>query len=941
MSVHTVQEEEIQGFDKEIDAGAIGLILDNLQKYQYMHPQKSAVREITSNGIDAIWEKTVALRILRGEAKPEDYFLKRDDAVNRDSNFDPKYYNPAWLYGGNYPMNKSNIELMNYLPGEVYVTYEDGGEREKDRLIIEDFGVGLGGSRLEGYFKIGYSSKRNAKGALGKFGVGAKAALSVAPFYTMRTRYNGREYTFNVYPHRIVSITPALNMETGKENGLHMFSNGSRIYFKETKMPNGTRIEIESKKHHKQLYIDAVKSQLLYFDNVVFRIRNEQGGLTDIPIKAKILYEDDHVLLSDNTQFSKPHLLISRVNYGYVDWRELELEDVQGNIAFKVPSEEVEVNPSRESVVWSDFTRSTVVGYFHKVKEAATKLISEQLKVNDFIEWLEACAQINTRYGIDSIIGRMSQLVNLKDLQVAYSLDPTIKYGFKMFDGLKVRVNQLKTQRAGTVTKYKVEREARGITAGIADGLPIYIQHGTTSFKVDMYLIKTKHPNGFITVIDPFTEMGEDGKLQQVKDPKLDYPDVKEYETPKARVEELQRIMKYLRISADVSYYDEVVVPDTFEAKEEEEDEKTVEEASAKEERIKLRRDKGVIPIFTPRNNDSSYIPPKQTELKLYEWQKLEMPVAEIDEWSEEEVFYSNDKDSGLLHLAAMITRPNDKLSWSVQDLFNRYTYKMVEQDPLYQTVAGNYFVSKLVPGTHGMAAARSVDDTFKPTYGTRWEDLRYCHNFFETAGEKPKVKLIKVAQDRTKFFLDFKPIQRFFLDIKNKKLTMSNALIRWNTARLIEEKLKDLRFLQNFERFNSKYCLWYRGLVNYVNTSYRNLKDHAQSDKIFNLKQDTYTNLVDHLDKVGRFQLFVRENPNEPEKIAQLAKDMFNPQQEVTDGLAIDTEFYDRMTELLDFAQPIGTLLNEIGILTENRSIHEDVEAEIRGYCLSKGVTL
>lgn len=935
MSIHTEQIEEIQGFDKEIDAGAIGLILDNLQKYQYVHPQKSAVRELASNGIDAVWEKDVALKIIRGKAKADEFFLKREDVVNRDSNFDPNYYNEQWLWdkmvGSRF---SSHPELVNYQPDNVYVTYEDGNGQDKDRLVIEDFGVGLGGSRLEGYFKIGYSTKRNAKGALGKFGIGAKAGLAAAPFYTMRSRYNGREYTFNVYPHRIVSIIPSLNMETGKPNGLHMFSNGSKIYYKETKAPNGTRIEIESKRHHKQLYIDAVKSQLLYFKNVVFRIRNNQGGLVDVPIQAEILYEDEHVLLSDNTQFSKPHLLISRVNYGYVDWQELELEDVKGNIAFKVPSEEVTVNPSRESVMWDETTRTTVVSYFHKVKAAATKLIGEQLKVTDFIEWLEACAQINTRYGVDSIIGRMSQLVNLKDLEVAYAPDAEIKYGSKMFDGLKVRVNILKTVRAGTVTKNKIEREDRGFITAIADGLHLFIQYGPTSFLKDMYLIKTHYPNGFITIIDPFVELDMYGKLQEVKDVVIASGDIKEPNLGKVAVERLRRIMRYLRASEDILHYDEVVIPDNFSAKEEVEDEKTAEETQAKEERIKLRREKGVIPIFTPRNRDSGYIPAGATDLKLYEWQKLEMPVADIDEWSEEEVFYSNEKDSGLLHLAAMITRPRNELAWHISSLYKQYV-AAAHQDPLYSKVASMY---GLESGNGSPTLTPALTD-----YGVRSHDLLYCHNFFETTGEKPKVKLIKVAQDRTKFFLDFKPIQRFFLDIKNKKLTMSNALVRWNTARLIEEKLKDLRFLQNFERFNSKYCLWYRGLVNYVSTSYRNLKDHAQSDKIFNLKQDTYTNLVDHLDKVGRFQLFVRENPNEPEKIAQLAKDMFNPQQEVTDGLAIDVEFYDRMTELLDFAQPIGTLLNEVAILTDNfnSNIPEDVEAEIRGYCASKGVTL
>lgn len=761
----------------------------------------------------------------------------------------------------------------------------------------------------------------------------------------MRSRYNGREYVFNVHPHRIVSIIPQLNLETGKENGIHMFSNGSRIYYRETSMPNGTQITIESKKHHKQLYIEAVKSQLLYFDNVVFRIRNSGGQLTQVPIKAKILYEDEHVLLSDNTQYSKPHLLISRVNYGYVNWQELELEDVQGNIAFKVPSEEVTVKPSRESVVWNDLTRNTVIGYFHKVKTAAAELISAQLKVTDFIEWLEACSQINTRFGVDSVIGRMSQLVNVKDLEVKYGPDPTILYGFGMFDGLKVRVNTLEEKRAGTLTKLEIKREEKGVITAIADGLPLLVQCGNTSFRTDLYLLKGEYPNGFITLIDPFLDLDGDGAMHESLHMPVNYlPELvdvakRRKTTTDSIADYLCRLCGYIRKSKHVDYYDDIVVPDDFDSRSEIEDAKTVEQVEAKKERERLQREKGVIPIFTPRNIDSAYIPTPNAagdDHRLYEWQKLEMPVADIDQWSEEEVFYSNEKDSGLLHLAAMITRPKESLAWQ-PDLDPQRHKTFAEQSDEYQV-----FMAKYHNGPLNLRIPVTISSA-NPSYAANTSEVSKCHNFFETAGDRPRVKLIKVAQDRTKFFLDFKPIQRFFLDIKNKTLTMSNALVRWNTARLIHEKINQLRFLQNFERFNGKYCLWYRGLVNYVTTNYRELAEHSRSNRIFSLKAQTYDDLIDHMDRVTRFQLFVRENPGESEKIAQLAQDMFNPQQEITDGLAIDMEFYDRLNELLDFAQPISTLLNEIQILTNavNMSITEELELEIRGYCESKGVKL
>ena len=84
---------------------------------------------------------------------------------------------------------------------------------------------------------------------------------------------------------------------------------------------NGVTIIIEAKKHHKQQYIDAVKSQMLYFNDILFNIQHEDGAIENVDYKAKILYEDDMIVLSDNNYYSKPHLLLNKVNYGYIAWR--------------------------------------------------------------------------------------------------------------------------------------------------------------------------------------------------------------------------------------------------------------------------------------------------------------------------------------------------------------------------------------------------------------------------------------------------------------------------------------------------------------------------------------------------------------------------------------------------------------------------------------------
>jgi len=974
MAILTQEEAQVGGFRKEIEESALDMMQDILQRYQYQFPHKSAIRELTSNAIDAIREKEIALGILSGTLREEDYFIRREGEMYKDSNFDPKYYNKDWLWsGGNSYNNPHRPELYGYYPNKVYITYEEGGDTGKDRLLIEDFGVGMGGRRVERYFNLGFSTKRNTIHALGKYGIGAKAGLAAAPFYTMTTRYNGREYSFNIYPHQIQSIVPRFNTETGKENGLHLFSNGEKIYYRETKLPNGTVIALESKKHHKQMYIDAVKSQLLYFDNVVLRVRNKFGGIDVIPHQAGILYEDEHIILSDNNQYSKPHLLISKINYGNVNFQELELEDKHGNIGIKVAAEDVTTNPSRESLMWDDKTREAVVTAFGKVVGIAERIVAQQLKVDDFLEWIKSCAAVKGKWGNDSsVVGRLAQIVDLSNVEIPYSKDPSVVYGPKLFMGLNVRLNTLSEEREGSVVRYRITRHSV-VTQTFSGDMPIVVQKGRTSFKKDKYLLTEVYPEGFISFQVPF--LGEDEDTDALS--LLGGRDTKSAITPqmKAALEHyktlkepdlrahMEKISNLMQSAAGTVSYEDIEVPEDFDDSEEvvEEEIKTEEGEESRKARQKLMREKGVIPIFTPRNATSSYVySGEKYGTRLWDWQKLELPVEDIDKWDEEEVYYATEAKIGkdedgkdiieaeLLHVAAAITRPLQRLVWAKNDRKpgeHGYDPEQAPHDFDIMKLMPDYTKKPVRPsddadwkqshpgyaGIMPMVAGRQVPPL---VYGTRQGEWERMHNFFGT-----RVKLIKVAQDRRKFFLDFKPIQRFFLDIKGKTLTMSNALVRWNTARVMNEQLHKLKFLENFSLFDNKAWTAYHNIKRYVADNYRELKDHSKDNRYYGLRDSSYTDLVTHCDKLMKFQLLVRDSKDNPTLIAAAAKELFAPQQEITDGLAIDTTFYDTYVELLDYAAPIYVLLNEVTILTKDGAIGMEVESEIRSYLASKGV--
>ena len=98
--------------------------------------------ELASNAVDSQKEKEIAIEILSGKAKPEDYYIERKEDKYKASNWNPDYFDLDHLD------KENNHVLIKYVEGK--------GSGYCDKLIIRDHGVGLGMPRLEGYFSVGY-----------------------------------------------------------------------------------------------------------------------------------------------------------------------------------------------------------------------------------------------------------------------------------------------------------------------------------------------------------------------------------------------------------------------------------------------------------------------------------------------------------------------------------------------------------------------------------------------------------------------------------------------------------------------------------------------------------------------------------------------------------------------------------------------------------------
>jgi hypothetical protein len=925
MAIHEVQVTQIEGgFTKKIDKDSERMIFDNLQKTQYSHPEKSTVRELASNGIDAIRERDIAKSILTGKSKIEDHFVQREGSEYSNSQFDPVYYDLKWLSD----------------EPRVFIRYIEGSALEKDKVIISDYGVGLYGRRLSGYFNLGFSTKRLSRFGLGKYGIGAKAALSTGvPFYTVRNYYNGTESHFNVYNNQVVPIIPKFNLETGQENPCFELE-GITCHYKNTTRLNGLEVELEVKKHHKQKYIDAVKSQLLYFDNVVFQVEAHNGTMETIQVRASILYEDDIMILSDNQMYSKPHILINRVNYGNVDFLELELEDKTGNISIKFKPEEVDVNPSREHVMWGDLTRESIKKRFQEVQKSAEIMLQKELQETDFMKWLRACIAVKNKLGTEqtnTLVGRLSKLVDLSNYSPKYKPDPQFILNGMLFAGVAVRKVTGKIERRGSMRIMRVDRSVAGLTDLVSGDIPVFVQLGNTNVLRDRYLLEDVHQAGFVTIWLNETEVEQpvipegvtDEQRQEIEKSYIRKKDMLHRQALEAafelklvlrgdfiprKIEEsfvemiLERWRKlnyYILTSEGIRMYDDIEVPEVFKernnGKEEDGTISREEEVQSEEAKVSAearRKLEGKTILFTPRISSDKD--------QLYDWHKLEIPVGNIDNWNNSEVYYSSDDDSSLLQLAAFITRPAENIA-------SRVRYKNEE----------------LVASPEG-----------KEMYDYDANDRTVTISKL-TAFEGPiEVKLIKVARDRVKYYRDFKHIRNFFAEVtKNKVITMSSKLIKWNTARYIYQHIEKLAFLSNFSQFHAENHQTYHQLYKYMVDHYRSVGDYK--NKFKELEGEEYDDMIKHMDKVSELQIFVSENKGDAEAITKVVQELFGTGTEnlISDGCALDMNIRNMLHQLLEYAEPLSTMLNEMQVLTAHPTgnIDEDLETEIRNFIAFK----
>lgn len=878
----TIKERGSEGIRKEINANSIDIIFDVLQVYQYKYPIESTVRELASNAVDAQREKEIAIQILKGEANEEDFFIKKDGKEFEDSKFKKEYYDLQWLDTDN------NLVELNYIDGD--------GSGFCDKFTVTDYGVGIGDGRLEGFIQLGYSTKRATREQIGGFGAGGKSPLStLTPFFTVESAYNGNLFKLNIYSKKVEDLIGEYDFELDKPNDFVTLSNGSKIYYEHTDKKNYTKITVPVKKLNKHKFIDAVESQLLYLPGIKFYIVSESGVKTERHFAADILYQSENIIISNNSRFSRPHLIVVKdksSNYGIcyneINYKELELEQRHGHVGLKVLARSVitdndgnetvlnngvTIAPSREYVVWNDNTKEYLLDITKRVTEESSEIISKELVEPDFLKWLTKCNTVMGSFRYGSSLYELSQMIDKSNIKPAYVSDKDIKYkpiGETLW-GLYARNVYWTSKYSSSAGKYieKLDRKPADNWAYFTNRA-VYVKTSDTPANniKDQYIISKLnelkvsgigvHTDQFILLEFDDIDKKRDKLLEGATEDQIDDLNAKFDK----KVDRLNRIVKHIEASCLYFDYDAVVVPEDFKAKAEEEEEKItkIEEADTRSLE-ELRKINGEVLYYVARRQHDYNI-----RRDVLIWHKQIENISDIPSWKGD-VYYGFQKDAEQIQAICKMMGA-EKSDW-----FNN------------------------------------------------------------------KIKIVKISEKNEKHFRCVgRHVSNFMYSISGRTIIMNEIIVKYFTSKYIVTQLFDngrYRFLKNYGRIDSRITDLFNILEEYVKPFYSTYKLR------YDFGNEYETELLETVRKYQEFQLYVFENKDDSKAISDKAKELFGNDL-IQNIVMLDINIVKIVSLIQEYCNPIITLFPEIGYFRDENSIENmpnEAEAIIRNILVHFGL--
>lgn len=247
----------------------------------------------------------------------------------------------------------------------------DGGYNYE--FSVEDFGVGLDDDDVDNVIALyGKSTKRDTNEELGLWGIGFKSPLSYTSSFYFTTRKDGMERKYMMYE--------------GEEN-----NKIDLLYEAETDKPNGTKVVVPVKYSDRYEFVNKMREQLAYFENVYFDVNVPNTGYikNDFSIHRNDLFQ-----ISEMTTDNYMHICLDNVYYS-IDFGKLGIAPINVGVGIRFGlSDGLFPTPNRESLRITPESKAIIL---KRIAEVADYFVT---KYNESIADLENVEEAHDYYSM-------------------------------------------------------------------------------------------------------------------------------------------------------------------------------------------------------------------------------------------------------------------------------------------------------------------------------------------------------------------------------------------------------------------------------------------------------------------------------------------------------------------------------------------------------------
>lgn len=322
----------------------------------------------------------------------------------------------------------SNVEAGNI---DQPIVFEIGEDINGNIYCsIQDFGVGLSEERFNDIFiNIGSSTKRETNDQIGYFGIGRFSALAVSDTVSIVSVYNGKKYNYLMYKDNLSMCIDKLNVTSTTDH-------------------NGLKVTVTIPEEDIIRYVNAFKSQLVYFENIIF-VNKLTDTNSDFSILEDYAQSINNYKIKEYKYFkvntlnnqSEINLLIGKIAYPL---RFSSLNKKYSNDIMRLPISlsfnigEIDMTPTREEILYNSNNIKSIEDKLDLALDELKILIDKQAHkdFDDPLIYSERLLKNNYIYLLDD--GNTTVTVPIPRESIEYTLNgvkytPDLVYNMKLY----------------------------------------------------------------------------------------------------------------------------------------------------------------------------------------------------------------------------------------------------------------------------------------------------------------------------------------------------------------------------------------------------------------------------------------------------------------------------------------------------------------------------